>query len=223
MNLEFYKKHKKITRLLLDFTNLLNLKNKIKNKKGNRIKKGCVLFRGVKIYFRGKGNLIEIGDFCRLSNCKIYVYGNNNTIKLGERNYLNKVDLYVEDDNNSIILGNHNSIEMDTHLDAIEGTSIIIGDDCMFSRDINIRTGDGHSILDLKTFKRINTSKNVNIGNHVWIGMRTIFLKGTSIGDNCVVGASAIVTKRIEKSNVVVAGNPATIIKENIDWKRERN
>ena len=53
--------------------------------------------------------------------------------------------------------------------------------------------------------------------------MRVIFLKGTSIGDNCVVGASSIVTKKIEKSNVAVAGNPATIVKENIDWKRDIN
>ena len=53
--------------------------------------------------------------------------------------------------------------------------------------------------------------------------MRVIFLKGTSIGDNCVVGASSIVTKKIEKSNVAVAGNPAIIVKENIDWKRDIN
>ena len=93
----------------------------------------------------------------------------------------------------------------------------------MFSKDINIRTGDGHAIVNKKTGERINPSKDVTIGNHVWIGMRGIFLKGTSIGDNSVVGASSIVTKKIEKSNVAIAGNPAIVVKENIDWKRDRN
>ena len=80
MNLGFYQKHKKMTRFLLKISNALSFKNKIKQKKGNSIKLGCVLFRGVKIYFRGTGNKIEIGDFSRLKNCNIYVYGNNNII-----------------------------------------------------------------------------------------------------------------------------------------------
>ncbi|MBP2659028.1 MAG: hypothetical protein H6Q69_2060 [Firmicutes bacterium] len=39
----------------------------------------------------------------------------------------------------------------------------------MFSHDVHIRNGDSHSIIDLQTKKRINFSKDIIIGDHVWI------------------------------------------------------
>ena len=53
--------------------------------------------------------------------------------------------------------------------------------------------------------------KNVKIGNNCFIGAKAIILPGVSIGDNVIVGAGSVVTKNIP-SNVVVAGNPAKII-----------
>lgn len=53
----------------------------------------------------------------------------------------------------------------------------------------------------------------VTIGNNVWIGGHAIICPGVTIGDNCVIGAGAVVTKNVP-SNVVVAGNPAKIIRD---------
>ena len=53
----------------------------------------------------------------------------------------------------------------------------------------------------------------VKIGNGCWIGGGAIILPGVSIGDGTVIGAGSVVTKDIP-DNVVVAGNPAKIIKE---------
>jgi len=52
------------------------------------------------------------------------------------------------------------------------------------------------------------------IGRNVWIGNNAIILKGTEIGDNSVIGAGAVVTGGKLPSNVVIAGNPARILKE---------
>lgn len=53
----------------------------------------------------------------------------------------------------------------------------------------------------------------VKIGNNVFIGMNTVILPGVTIGNNVIVGAGSIVTKDVP-DNVVVAGNPAKIIRK---------
>jgi acetyltransferase-like isoleucine patch superfamily enzyme len=53
----------------------------------------------------------------------------------------------------------------------------------------------------------------VIIRDNVWIGMNAVILKGVTIGENSVVAAGAVVTKSVPE-NVVVAGNPAIIVKQ---------
>lgn len=53
----------------------------------------------------------------------------------------------------------------------------------------------------------------VIIKDNVWIGMGAVILKGVTIGENSVVAAGAIVTKNVPP-NVIVAGNPAKVVKE---------
>lgn len=53
---------------------------------------------------------------------------------------------------------------------------------------------------------------NIFIGKNVWIGGNCCILPGITIKDNAVIGAGSVVTKDVP-ANVVVAGNPAKIIK----------
>ena len=57
--------------------------------------------------------------------------------------------------------------------------------------------------------------KPVTIGDNVWLGGRSVITPGVTIGNNVVVAAGAVVVKDVP-DNVVVGGNPAKIIKENI-------
>lgn len=59
----------------------------------------------------------------------------------------------------------------------------------------------------------IESGKPVIIGDNVWIGGGAIINPGIRIGDNVVIGSGAVVTKNVP-DNVVVGGNPATVIKE---------
>ncbi len=56
-------------------------------------------------------------------------------------------------------------------------------------------------------------SRPVKICDNAWIGMNAVILKGVTIGENSIVGAGAVVSKSVPP-NVVVAGNPAVIVKE---------
>ena len=103
-----------------------------------------------------------------------------------------------------------------------DNLSVTIGEDCMFSYGVFTRTSDGHTLLDMNTKEPISPGKNVHIGNHVWAGQHTGFLKGAVVPDHCVVGAESIVTKAFKNPNRILVGIPARELenKPPITWDR---
>ena len=57
------------------------------------------------------------------------------------------------------------------------------------------------------------TPAKVKIENNVWIGSDCTILPGVTIDDGAIIGAGSVVTKSVNK-NVIVAGNPAKIIRK---------
>ena len=91
---------------------------------------------------------------------------------------------------------------------------ITIGDNVMMGPEVVIYTS-GHRFdrTDIPMMQQGATEKEpVEIGNDVWIGRRTMIMPGVKIGDGCVVGAGAVVTKDIPPYSVV-GGVPAKILK----------
>ena len=82
-------------------------------------------------------------------------------------------------------------------------------------------TGDSHAIYN-SSGERINTAKDVFIGEHVWIGYRATLLKGTRIADGSIIGTGSIANKTFMQQNCVIVGNPAKVVKENIIWNKNR-
>jgi len=184
------------------------------------INKGSVLSKCCFVS-KGKNNTVIFGDGGYFSKCTFYLYGNNNRVIIGDNCHGKSVEFYIEDDNGSIQIGNRTALCGSAHLAVIEGTNIFVGEDCLFSSDITFRTGDSHSILDLSG-NRINPSNDIVIKNHVWIGHKVSVNKNVVISENTMIGTGSIVTKSIEKGNVIIAGVPAKIIKENINWDSKR-
>ncbi len=105
---------------------------------------------------------------------------------------------------------------------------IQIGSYCLVSWNVGIADSDFHPIdaaqrridcmalapyfKDRPPRPALKTAP-VIIGNGVWIGMNAVVLKGVTIGDNSVVAAGSIVSKSVPP-NVVVAGNPAVVVKQ---------
>lgn len=186
--------------------------------KTNTIRSNSKL-KNTKIYINGLNNKIIIGTDVILKKSTIQINGNNNIIIIGNNIILRGGDFVAIGDSNQIILGDFTTIHNHVAFEALEGRKITVGNDCMLSQDIEIRTGDSHSIVDLSG-KRINQGKDIEIGEHVWIGTRVTLLKGTYIASNSVVGVGTITSSRFERGNVIVAGIPAKVIKEDINWSR---
>lgn len=63
---------------------------------------------------------------------------------------------------------------------------------------------------------RHSANAPIIIGENCWIGTNVRICKGVTIGDNSVIAANSVVTKDIP-ANCIAAGNPARIVKYNID------
>ena len=100
---------------------------------------------------------------------------------------------------------------------------ITIGENTIISSEVQMLVHDytiGDAMLALgaggvKAGHLPHFLKEIKIGNNCFVGMRSIILPGTEIGDNTIIGAGSVVKGKIP-ANVIIAGNPAKVIK-NID------
>ena len=91
--------------------------------------------------------------------------------------------------------------------------NIKIGQNVAISHDVTIMDSDAHNIK----YEGYQMTKQIIIGNNVWIGSRALILKGVNIGNGAIIAAGSVVTKDVPM-NSMVAGIPARVIKENLNW-----
>lgn len=202
--------------------------------------------KNIQILNEGECNTIVIDESTSFTTSRIHIKGNNNEVIINKANSItnlfinikgNDKKFFVAETSKNInnlkftsIRGDSQKLEIGKDFscggleiqmnDGVE--SCAIGDGCLFSWGIKMRTSDGHSIIDLDTGRPVNYPKDIVIGNHVWVGEDVKFLKGSSIPNNCVVGAYSVVTKEFENEFCVIAGFPAKVIKTNVNWDRRK-
>lgn len=185
--------------------------------KSNNMAHNVVLYNGVYYDVHNTGKIIinngnlEIGkswtresvfpSVLRLCNCAIIEVEGHFTIYEGS-------SIYINDDARLTLKSGYANNRF--NISCFE--DIQIGHDVVISEDVSIRDSDNHTIID-----RQNT-KPIRIGNHVWIGMRSVILKGVNIGDGAVIAAGTVVNKDVPE-NTLVGGVPAKVIENNIYWK----
>lgn len=199
-------------------------RTKIKGRE-NSIVYGNSLLKNCRIIIIGNNNKVVLNKsnaLCFYDGMTIRITGNNNEVIIDESASVKGLGVCMEDDGNKLICGNKLKISGSTQFAIIEGTEIRIGDDCMFSANISFRTGDSHSILDAKSLIRINPSKSIIIGNHVWVGNTVLVFKGAAIGDNCIIAGGSVVIGKEFDNQCIIGGNPSTIIKHGVTWDERR-
>lgn len=183
--------------------------NKYKNIKADQIIIGnnCTIGDDVKIEVRGR---FEIGDCSIIKSgttiqCEEFVAGEylymSKNVEVGRGGFTNKEAI--------VHIGKHVGIFENTLINP--NSPVTIGDDVGIGTEAMIWTHGAW--LDITQGFPADFGP-VTIGNNVWIPARTILLPNTSIGDNTVIGIGSTITKHIP-SNVMAAGTPCKVIKEN--------
>ena len=160
-----------------------------------RIAKGLIGIKTSRINLENNGKLIFKGHTDLSQGISIYAH-NGAVITIGSGNYTNGYcTIYCH-------------------------KKITIGDNGMWGWNVFLMDGDGHPIYN-ENKEMINEPKEIIIGDNVWLGAESTVMKGAIIPNGCIVGKGSTVTRKETKSNSILAGSPAKVVRENISWSRE--
>lgn len=145
---------------------------------------------------------------------------------LHTKSYMNIYNAYLRSCGVDIT-GKIKFIHSTVYMDTMYAEHIHIGDNCVLSvntivlaHDYSLECGmTSIGLGDLNNEKK--TIGDVYIGNNVFIGCGCIVLPGTTIGDNCIIGAGTVCSGKIPNRSVVV-GEKWKVIAGIEDWTRKK-
>ncbi|ADN09605.1 acyltransferase [Sulfurimonas autotrophica] len=166
---------------------------------------------------RVKGNVdLNISSSAKIANCDISINGKNNKLVIHDGVTIRYTQIEILGDNCSIYIGKNCIVGHGCYLSAKESKRLLIKDECMLSRNVKIMTSDGHYIYQNNDI--INHGLDITIEHNVWLADNVTILKGVNVGENSVIAINSTVTKNVPAA-VIVAGNPAKVVKEDIAWR----
>lgn len=187
---------------------------------GNQIKYDGPIKTDVRIKFTGSNNRLEISPRARVGRLTIDFDCDNGLVRIGPSSGVPAFSAAIRVGQDSkVLIGKNVSVTSSVAMSATEGTTIRVGEDVMFASENEVRADDGHPIFDVRTGQRVNISRSIVIGEHVWVARRAVLLGGARVGSGSVVGYGAVVKKRVP-NNVVLAGVPARVVRRHIAWER---
>ncbi len=183
-------------------------KTNLKLKNSKIIVENGVFKIGIRFGYYDGGGFDSKRDLCR-----IHLF--NSTLRInGNVNLYPGVRIFAY--NAEISIGDGTAINGSTEI--VSFKKIDIGNHCWFAREVIIRDNDGHKI-SYGGQTPIHNIVPVKIGDHCWLGQRSMILKGVNLGNDVVIAAGAVVTKNAERGSLV-AGVPARIIRNDVQWEK---
>lgn len=169
-----------------------------------------LLLKGMPVIFNKEGAKLKIGENVTIkssflsnlvglySRTIVVTRAPGAVIEIGDNVGISGATIYARKGiyigENTCIGGNCKILDNDFHPIDMEDRIKLLQD---------VRGGDSHLI----------PTREIHIGKSCFLGCNSIILKGTVLGDGCVVGAGAVVSGKFE-DNCVIAGNPAKVIKK---------
>lgn len=169
------------------------------------------------IQIKGENNILYCEDGVSIKDSKIYFKGDNSLVYLSSSASDYKLNVNIHHDC-VLSFGGRCYINKAITIILSEQRHVIIGKRSIFSTGIKIRNADSHLIYDYDSYERINQTKSVFLGDHIWIGHDAVILKGTQISSGAIIGAASVVAGKKIAHNTSNAGNPVREIKKNIFW-----
>lgn len=182
----------------------------------NKVKGRLILYSGAGCSL-SKNSKIEIKENLLLGFDNVSSVKRGTSIRIDENGKLNvggKFSIYYGTDiilfkNSELDIGSgffNSNVKIRCH------KKIVIGNDVAIAHDVTIMDADAHHIVGQN-----NEPQPIVIKDHVWIGTRAIILKGVTIGEGSIVAAGSVVVGSVPDHSIV-AGVPARIIKDKVQW-----
>jgi maltose O-acetyltransferase len=108
-----------------------------------------------------------------------------------------------------IFIKNNSMFNRNLYIDACG--YVEIGSGCMIGPDVYITDSNHRFELGVSSRELPMNAGKVIIGDNCWIGAKAIILKDVELGNNCIVAAGAVVTKSFPQGSIV-GGVPAKVI-----------
>ena len=169
-----------------------------------------------------------------------YKIGKN--VSIGKKVVLNCNEVNIQD---NVLIGNQNSfacnkLEIGAYTTVLTGNTIVGGGDFRIGNHSRIiydhyfdvwnsivignHTWVAGKQSQFWTHGSIHTKQGIKplgieIGDNVYIGSRCSFAPGVSIGNENLIGLGSVVSSSFPESLTIISGNPASVIKKQIDWR----
>ena len=110
---------------------------------------------------------------------------------------------------------------MNSNSTMVVAKRIDLGQDVMMARNVILYDSDFHQITN-EYDEVTNPPEDVKIGDHVWLATNCMVLKGTQIGDGCMIGANSTVKGMVPANSMYYIKNHSVVCEGYGGWKRER-
>lgn len=153
-------------------------------------------------------------------DCVAYIHPSNYSMLMTR--YLRSLGCQIE--------GDFRYIHPSAQIDSYDWKAIQIGKGVTISQEVMLLTHDFSSTNGAVSLGQVITPgrgefyevRPIKIGSNCFIGARAFLLPGTVLGENCIVGAGAVVRGQFERNSVLV-GNPAIVVGDTISWAKKRS
>jgi acetyltransferase-like isoleucine patch superfamily enzyme len=161
----------------------------------------------LKLRWRGR---LETDGLCFVCPGVKFEIGRDATLKLGRWSWIGH-GCKVRVHEGAVSIGAKSVLGQECTISAFQHVSI--GRECIVADRVMIIDFD-HGVVEVERPIRLQGiyKRDVKVGHNVWIGYGACILRGVSVGDNAVIGTSAVVTTDVP-DNAVVAGIPARVIR----------
>jgi acetyltransferase-like isoleucine patch superfamily enzyme len=175
-------------------------------------------FVWLKLRYRGRLKTDGIAFVCPGVSFEI---GRNATVHLGRWSWIGHGSK-VRAHEGEVRIGAKTVLGQECTISCFQHVSI--GRECIVADRVMLIDFD-HGVVEVDRPIRAQGiyKRDVRVGHNVWVGYGACFLRGVTVGDNAIVGTSAVVTKDVP-DNAVVGGVPAKLIRmretpERLRWR----
>ena len=179
--------------------------------------------KGLRIKINGNNNICKIEYPIKFENVTIILANDNNLFDIQSTPH-KFAGAYLEiADESSVIIGKNSEISSGNFYCIARHNykkphKLVIGQGVHIARDTIIRLCDGETFIDPITKQALNEPQDIIIGDNVWLMTRCMVVKGAVIPNGCAIAPYSFVNKKYKVENLLLAGIPAQIKKENIKW-----